>query len=181
MSSVLTLLFAPTFLILLQYFEFQTITLIYIFISLFGLTYAYIVKSKLEDFAIIGIYLVLLTLAYFTTSFEAVKFIPVFSAMTFFTVFALSFMKKGELIYKITTKFYKKKLSDGEIVFLKAGDAFWAGATLLYALFLVLIVYYENDMAWAIFSSVGWYIYFVLALGIQIIYGKFYAIKMHSK
>lgn len=181
MSSILTLLFAPTFLILIQYFDFKSITFGYILISLLFLIYAYLKKSKIEDFIIIGLYLLVLTIAYFNASFETIKFIPVFSSMTFFTIFALSSIKKTELIYKFTTRFYKKKLTDEEIMFLKDGDSFWAITILLYTIFLLVLVYTGDNITWAFFSSIGWYIYFILALAIQIIYGKFYAIKMYIK
>jgi len=180
MNSVLTLLFAPSFLVLIQYFSFELIVLIYIVLSLVVLIYAYIKKKKAEDFVIITIYLVLLSIAYFTSSFQSVKFIPVFSAMTFFTIFAYGSMHKKELIFKFTKKFYKKDLGEAEILFLKEGDRFWAIAILIYAIFLLTLVYNADDKLWAFFSSVGWYIYFVLTLTIQIIYGKFYAIKMYS-
>ena len=181
MSSVLTLLFAPTFLIFIQYFQFKSVALVYIFVALLFLIYAYIKKKKMEDFIIVSIYLLILTIAYFNASLETVKFIPVLSAMTFFAIFAHSALKHNELIYKFTTRFYKKEISDAEVLFLKAGDSFWAVAIFLYAMFLLALVYMANDMIWAFFSSLGWYIYFVLALLAQIVYGKFYAIKLYSK
>jgi len=47
------------------------------------------------------------------------------------------------------------------------------------ALFSVVLM--GNDMLWAILSSVGWYIYFIIILTIQILYGKLYATKMYTK
>lgn len=180
MSSVITLLFAPSFLVLIQYFSFQLIVSIYILLSFIVLVYAFLKRKKAEDFIIISIYLVLLSIAYISNSFQSVKFIPVFSAMTFFTIFAYSSIKKKELIFNFTKKFYKKDLGEAESMFLKDGDKFWAVAILLYAVFLLSLVYYGDDRVWAFFSSVGWYIYFVLTLVTQIIYGKVYAIKMYS-
>ncbi len=181
MSSVLTLLFAPTFLILINFFQFKTVVLVYILLSVIVLVYAFAKRKKTEDFVIVAIYFVLLCLAYMSDSFEAVKLIPVFSALTFATIFAYSALKKQEIIYKFTTKFYKKKLDKFEVIYLKQGDSFWAVAIFLYALFLVSLVFFSDDTLWAFFSSVGWYIYFVIVLTLQIIYGKFYAIKMLSK
>lgn len=181
MSSVLTLLFAPSFLILINYFEFKIVVLVYIFLSLLFLIYAYEKKKKLEDFIITSIYLLLLAVAYFNNSFESVKFIPVFTAMTFFVIFANSAIKKNELIFKFTKTFYKKKLTDAEAIFLKKGDSFWAVAILIYIIILMSLVYYGDNILWAFYSSIGWYIYFSLVLIIQIIYGKAYAIKLYSK
>jgi len=180
MSSVLTLLFAPTFLFLIHYFDFQQITLIYIIFTSIIVLYAFISKKKLEDYVILGIYLLFLSISYFNTSFITVKFIPVFTSIAFFTIFADAAVKKKELIHKITQKFYKKDLTEQEKKFLKAGDWYWAVALLIYIVVQVIIVFYASDSFWAIYSSIGWYIYFVLILALQIIYGKFYAIKMSS-
>ncbi len=180
MSSVLTLLFAPSFLLLIHYFDFKKIVLTYIVISLVVLIYAFKQKKKIEDFVILSIYLVLLTIAYFYVSLETIKFIPVFTSMAFFTIFAESAIKKRGLIYKFTQKFYKKEFSEAESRFLKSGDAYWAISILVYAIVQVALVFVASDAVWALYSSVGWYIYFGLILGVQIIYGRVYAIKMSS-
>lgn len=181
MSSVLTLLFAPTFLLFVQYFEFKTVTLVYILLSFITLIYVYIKKKKKEEYAILTIYLLLLSAAFFTNSFNAVKFIPVFSAMTFCAIFTYGAIHKKELIYKFATRMSKKQFTDEEASFLKKGDAFWAWSILFYAVFLMFLVYNADDNLWAFFSSIGWYIYFLFILGLQIFYGKIYAIKMYSK
>jgi len=56
-----------------------------------------ILKKKLEDFIILAIYLVLLTFSFFYTSLETVKFIPVFTSMAFFTLFAEAALNRKEL------------------------------------------------------------------------------------
>lgn len=180
MSSVLTLLFAPSFLLLLNYFDFKHIVLIYIILSLVFLVFSIVQKKKTEDFVILGIYLVLLTLAYVYASLETVKFIPVFTSMAFFTIFAEAALHKKELIYKLTKKFYKKELNKQESSFLKNGDLYWAVSILLYTIIQMILVFQASDALWALYSSVGWYIYFVLTLGVQIIYGRIYVLKMSS-
>jgi len=180
MSSVITLLFAPSFLLLIHYFEFKQIVLVFIALSLIFLSYAFIKKKKLEDFIILGIYLVLLTLAYFFSSIETVKFIPVFTSMAFLTLFAEAALHKKELIYKLTQKFYKKELSPQEVVYLRKGDAYWAFSIFIYMLIQVALVFFASDTVWALYSSLGWYAYFLFVLGLQIIYGKAYAIKVPS-
>lgn len=180
MSSVLTLLFAPSFLLLIHYFDFKLIVLIYILLSLSILLFTFIQKKKMEDFVILGIYIVLLTIAYSSVSLDTIKFIPVFTSMAFFVIFAQSALKKQALIFKLTQKFYKKNLSIAESDFLKQGDLYWALAILLYSIIQVILVFSASGTIWAIYSSIGWYIYFVIVLGVQIIYGKFYAIKMST-
>ena len=181
MSSLLTLLFAPTFLIFIKFFDFQKVVIIYIVISLLFFAYALFKKKKAEDFYVLGIYLSILFIAYFNNDFATVKFIPVLSALAFFAIFAHSVVKKNELIYKFTTRVYKKQLSDGEILFLKQGDLFWSVAIFIYAMFLLSLVYFASDAVWAFSSSIGWYIYFGITLFVQVTYGKMYAIKMLTK
>jgi len=180
MSSVITLLFAPLFLLLIHYFEFKLIVLIFILFSFILLTYAIVKKKKFEDFIILGIYLVLLTISYVYASLSTVKFIPVFTSMAFFTLFAQAALQKKELIYQLTQKFYKKKLSVQEVNYLKSGDLYWALSIFIYMLIQIGLVFYASDAIWAIYSSLGWYIYFLVILGMQIMYGKFYAIKVSS-
>jgi uncharacterized membrane protein len=180
MSSVLTLLFAPSFLLLIHYFDFKQIVLIYIILSVVFFIFSIVQKKKIEDFVILGIYLILLSFSYVYASLETVKFIPVFTSMAFFAIFAESALHKKELIYKLTKKFYKKKLSEQESLFLKSGDFYWAVSILLYAVIQIILVFQASDTVWALYSSIGWYIYFVLTLGVQIIYGRVYAVKVSS-
>lgn len=181
MSSVITLLFAPSFLILIQFFKFESIVLLYLLLALLLLFFVYSMKRRAEDQVIVTIYVLLLSIAYFYTSLEVVKFIPVFTAMAFFTIFAYASIKRQEMIYRFTKKFYKKELSPQEVQFLKNGDAYWAFVILIYTVVLGSLVYYGDDLLWAFFSSIGWYLYFLAALFVQIVYGKRYAIKMSSK
>jgi len=180
MSSLITLLFAPSFLLLINYFIFEQVVILYIVFSLLLLTYAYIKKKKTEDFVVLGIYFVLLSFAYFYASIDIVKFIPVFTTMAFFTLFAEATLHKKELILKLTQKFYKKELSSAEVEYLKLGDMYWSISILFYMFIQIGLVFFATDTFWAIYSSLGWYVYFLVVLGIQIIYGRFYAIKMSA-
>ncbi len=180
MSSVLTLLFAPSFLLLIHYFDFEKVVLGYIFLSLSFLLFLVVKKGEKKELIIVSMYVVLLTIAYFSASFATVKFIPVFTSMAFFTLFAEAALHKRALIYQITKKFYKKELSTAEDDFLKNGDSYWAVAILLYMIVQILLVFMASDTFWALYSSIGWYVYFVFMLVIQIIYGKFYAIKVSA-
>ena len=180
MSSVITLLFAPSFLLLIHYFEFRFVVLLFIVLSVLLLIYSFIQKKKPEDFIVLSIYFLLLNVAYFFTSLDIIKFIPVFISMIFFSLFAEAALYKKALIYKLTKKFYKKKLSEQEIEYLKRGDSYWAISILIYMIIQGMFVLYANDTLWALYSSIGWYIYFVIVLALQIIYGKVYVLKVSS-
>jgi len=180
MSNALALLFAPSFLISLHYLEFKSVVLFYLFLSILFFIYSFFRKKTFKDLTIPGIYLLLLFFAYFSSSFEMVKFIPVLISATFFALFMDSTMHKKELILGFTKKFYKKELSQKELLFLKDGDSFWALVTLINTLIQLALVFYGSNTLWAFYSSLGWYGFFFASLLVQIIYGKFYAIKLYS-
>ena len=179
MSSVFTLLFAPTFLIFLHYFEFKLVVSIYLVFSFILLTYSYIQNKISKNLITPFIYVSLLSFAYFQ-GFTLVKFIPVMTSLLFLSLFIDATINKKELILKYTKKFYLKQLSDEEILFLKTADGYWVGATFISTLMQFIVTFYD-DITWAFYSSIGWYIFFFFALMIQILYGRLYAIKMYRK
>ncbi len=181
MINLITLLFAPSFLILTDYFDFNKLVLAYIIVTIIFMILSIIKKRKAEDYIVISIYLVLLMVAYFSTSLNVVKYIPIFTSMVFVSIFIHATINKTEIIFRFTKKFYTKQLSDKEVLYLKNGDLYWAIALFIYMLALFSVVLMGNDMLWAILSSVGWYIYFIIILTIQILYGKLYATKMYTK
>ena len=181
MINLFTLIFAPSFLVFIRYFDFKQTVLAYIFLSVLFFIVAYLKKRKAEDFIVISIYFILLIISYFSSDIKTIKFIPVFTSMVFVIFFIDGAINKKELILKLTQKFYPKQLSDAEVAYLKNGDYYWAISLFMYMLLLVSTILYGNNTSWAILSSVGWYIYFGVVLTIQILYGKLYAIKMYLK
>ena len=98
----------------------------------------------------------------------------------FMSIFIDATINKRELILNLTKKFYPKKLTEGEVAYLKNGDMFWIGVTFISTLMQFALTFYD-DVLWAFYSSVGWYVFFFIALIIQILYGRLYAIRMLSK
>lgn len=177
-SNLVILLFAPSFLLLVHYFNFKKVVSGYIFISLIMLLFFFIKKKKVQDYIVLSVYIILLSVAYFFTSFSIVKLIPTLISLAFFTLFTQAAAKKQALIYKVSKRFYKKKFTPQEIAYLKKGDAYWALVILLFMIGQVIVVFFASNVVWAFYSSIGWYIYFIVALILQILYGKMYAIKM---
>lgn len=85
------------------------------------------------------------------------------------------------MILHFTRHFYKKELSDAEIEFLKNGDSYWMAVTFINTLLQVAFAYFADDVIWAFYSSVGWYIFFFIALTMQILYGKIFILKPRNE
>jgi len=180
-SNFIGLIFAPLFVLLLHYFEFESVVLLYLIIAFFFFIYSYAKKDSLKDIILPSIYLIALSIAYSFSSIDSVKYIPITLSMIFMLVFVDAHFNKREMVLGFTKKFYPKELSEAEIKYLKNGDGYWVIVMLINTLIHFYVLNYTNDVIWALYASVGWYILFFIALAIQIIYGKVYGVRMYSR
>ena len=179
--NLATIAFAPMFVLLIHYFAFKSVVLVYLFIAAAFFLYSFLKRSSYKDMLMPSIYLMALSVAYYFSSLESVKYIPVTLSMLFLLLFIDAHLNKKYMVLGFTKRFYKKELDDAEIEFLKNGDAYWIGVMGINTLIHLYVVNYTCDVVWAFYASVGWYIYFFMSLLVQIIYGKVYAVKMYSR
>ncbi|RRS30004.1 MAG: hypothetical protein P794_09315 [Epsilonproteobacteria bacterium (ex Lamellibrachia satsuma)] len=181
MLNLFSILFAPVFVLLLYYFEFTAVVTGYLGVSILFFIYSFFKKKSRRDMLMPSIYLIALSAAYYFSSFEVVKFVPVTLSIIFFALFVDAYYNKKEMILGFTRQFYPKELTEAEIEFIKRGDGYWAVVTCINTLIQIYVIYYDDDIIWAFYTSVGWYILFFVSLITQIVYGKVYAIKLYSR
>ena len=181
LSNLLTITLAPSFVLLLHYFEFTEVVLVYLIMAIIFFIYSYAKKTSYKDMVMPSIYIVALSVAFYFSSLESVKYIPVTLSCIFLLLFIDAHYNKKEMILEYTKKFYKKELKYEESEFLKKGDGYWVIVMLINTLIHLYVVNFSSNVIWAFYASVGWYILFFTALIIQIIYGRFYAIQMYSR
>ncbi len=172
LRNILSLLFAPLFVLCIHYFEFQTVVLVYLVISIVYFIYTFIKKIELKELLVPSIYVGILSIAYYFSSFQSVKYIPVILSSIFLLMFIDAHLNQRWMILGFTKRFYTKELSVDEIKFLKQGDAYWVVVMLINTMIHLYIVNFCTDTTWALYSSVGWYVLFFVSLIAQIIYGK---------
>jgi len=177
----INILFAPLFVLLIHYFEFRSVVLLYLVMAIVFFVYMYRKRDSFKDMIIPSLYVVILSIAYYFSSFETVKYIPVTLSSIFFLMFVDSHFNKKYMVLGFTQKFYKKDLKEEEIAFLKKGDFYWVFVMLINTLIHLYVVNFSNDIVWAFYSSVGWYVYFFGALIAQIIYGKVYGVQVSAR
>ncbi len=181
MSNILSVLFAPVFVILLHYFEFDMVVKFYLIVAIVFFIYSFSRKQYARDMLMPTVYLVALILANCFSSMEVVKFVPVSLSLLFFVLFVDAAWNKKHMILGFTKQFYPKELDEAEEAFVKNGDGYWAVVTFVNTLIQIYVVYAGSDIVWAFYTSVGWYILFFVSLVAQIIYGKVYAVKMYYR
>lgn len=117
--------------------------------------------------------IIFIIIRYFDT-LEYLKIIPSLFSSLFFYLFLDGYLRKKHLILRYTQRFYKKDLSSEKKKFLASSDIYWAGVLFLNILIQVFFMLQENDAIWAFYSSVGWYIYLIVALVLHMLYEKFF-------
>ena len=180
-SNFFGLIFAPLFVVLLHYFKFESVVLVYLVMACGFFIYSYVKKDSLKDMVLPTIYVVALGIAYYFSSFESVKYIPVTLSVIFLFLFIDSHFNKREMVLGFTKKFYPKELTQEEIEFLKKGDGYWVVVMLINTMIHLYVVNFTSDVVWAFYSSIGWYILFFVSLIIQIVYGKVYGVRLYSR
>lgn len=122
-------------------------------------------------FSILLPIIIFFTIKYFD-NMEFLKIIPTLLSFLSFLFFLLAHLKKKKLILIYTQKFYKRKLTSHELEYISQGDIYWVYVTLLNTIIQVILAIGNNDTLWMFYSSIGWCVFFFIALSTQILYGK---------
>lgn len=176
-NRFVSLLFPVTFIFFITVYEFRDVALLYALFMFGFLFLSLVTKQSLKEISIPLIYFVFLVLAYFFNSLEYIKLIPALLSSVFFLLFLRSFIYKKEVVLYFTKKFYPKELDAATQKYLASGDGYWSVALGINTLIQIALVFYGDNLLWAFYSSFGWYVYLFFVLLLQILYGKFYAIK----
>ncbi len=169
------------FVLLIHYFEFRLVVGVYLLMAIFYLAFKVKKRSSFVDMAVPGVIVLILSIAYYYSSIQSVKYIPATLSAIFSLLFIDAHFNKKYMVLGFTKRFYRKDLSEAEIDFLKKGDGYWVFVMLVNTIIHIYIVNFCSNIVWAFYSSVGWYILFFGALLGQIIYGKVYGVKVHTR
>ncbi len=105
------------------------------------------------------------------------KMVPAVFSLFAVSLFLIAVLRKNSLTLSLTKRFYKKELNFKEEAFLAKSDLYWFFVTAFNTLIIVYLTLYASNTTWAIYTSVGWYLYLFLALILQILYGVFHKIN----
>lgn len=167
----LTLLYVLFIVIGLRFFSPSEvgIALMFTSASLFG--YHLYKREPLKD-------ALLIVAAFFAALFVTIssntllfKALPIILSATFFLKFLHATYSKKPFLGAMVQKVPKLHLSDDKIAYINSSHGYWSivnGINLL----LQIVVMFAPLHIWALYTTVGWYLLFALALVAQILYGK---------
>ena len=177
LGIIISLLFPPTFVIALYYYDFNFVAFIYCVFMLVYLIVSIVFKEDIKSVSTPLIYFCFVLFAYLFNSIEFVKVIPAFLSMIFFFIFFIAYIQKKALILQFSKRFNKKELTPSKKAFLELCDGYWAGVILLNTLIHIGLILLQNNELWAFYSSVGWYIFLAMGLFFQVVYEKLFVRK----
>ncbi|HEX5710046.1 MAG TPA: lysophospholipid acyltransferase family protein [Sulfuricurvum sp.] len=106
--------------------------------------------------------------AYFSGAFIALKLYPLLLSLLFLTYFTVSVWTKRYPLVVWVEKFKKRPLTEQEINDVIVSHWFWIAVLAFNTLIHLYLVIQSDTVFWALYSFVGWYLYFGMAMILQL-------------
>jgi 1-acyl-sn-glycerol-3-phosphate acyltransferase len=106
--------------------------------------------------------------AYFSGDFLALKLYPMLLSFSVFFYFIISVSTKQYPLIVWVEKLKKRSLNEHEKRDVIASHWFWIGVLAINCFIHIYLVINSNTLFWALYSFVGWYLYFGVAMVMQL-------------
>lgn len=177
MNLIISLLYAPLIVYLLKNFDIKNIS---VFIFIFSFIWLFLVLKKgLKEFIFPLIYLIISIIAYSINDLLILKFVPSLISLLISTFIFYSYISKNSFIFIFLDKF-NKQVEKEEKDYINKSTLFWFIFSIINLLIHIYILYINNLNYWMIYSSLGWYLVFIIAGILQFIHKKFYFEKRNN-
>lgn len=110
--------------------------------------------------------------AYFSSNLIALKLYPLLLSILFLIYFIISVSTKQYPLVIWVEKFKKRTLNEQEMKDVIVSHWFWIGILSINSLIHCYFVMSDNTLAWALYSFVGWYLYFGIAMLLQLSFAR---------
>jgi len=175
MSILFSLLYAPLVFLSLRYFDIRHAAAAIFIIA--ALWFLFSLKNIKITILFPLFYMAVALFAYTSASFLVLKIMPLLISIFFSLLLFVSYLQKRSLILYFATKFSRKALSKREEIYIQKSTLFWFFITLVNISIHLSAYLSEQLNFWLYYSSVGWYILFMLAGIVQFIHRKYYFLK----
>ncbi len=165
---IFTLAYIPFVLIAYHYFGISVAGLLLAGMGVVISLVAWYSDRPLKSFVSPFIVTVLGIGAYFSGSFTALKLYPLLLSLLFLTYFIASVLTKRYVLIAWVEKFKKRSLNDQEYHDVIVSHWFWVGVLTINSLIHLYLVVQSDTVFWALYSFVGWYFYFGVAMVLQL-------------
>lgn len=167
---IFTLAYVPFVLISYHYFGISFAGLLLAIVGAVLALLGWFMDRPLKNFVSPFIAVILGILAYLTGDFIALKLYPLLLSLLFLTYFIASVLTKHYPLIVWVEKFKKRSLREQEYRDVIISHWFWIGVLSLNTLIHLYLVMNSNTLFWALYSFAGWYLYFSVAIGLQLMF-----------
>ncbi len=172
---MISLLYAPLVFTAFRYFDIQTVSIL-IFVTSF-IWFLLSLKREKKQALYPLLYIIVSTLAYLLKDFNILKLLPLLIS-SFITLFiAISYIRNNSVILFFAEKFARHEISLSEQEYIHRSTLFWIVVSLVNVLIHLRIFFDSNIDYWIYYSSIGWYLIFLLAGLLQYLHRRFIFMK----
>lgn len=171
MNLLISLFYAPVVFYSLRNFELKTVSLIIFIFSFIWLVIS--IKKNIKEYIFPLFYLGVSLLAYYLDNFLFLKILPLLISTLISIYILYSYISKNSFIFIFLEKF-NKKVEKEEKNYIRKSTLFWFFVSLSNVLIHSFVLYTKDMFYWTFYSSIGWYILFIIAGLIQFIHKKIY-------
>lgn len=170
MGLIISILYAPFVLYVLKHFDIEYASLGIGLISL--IWFFLVIKKRFDEKIIPLIYVAVAVVAFSLKSFSILKIMPLLLSCLITLYILYSYLTNNSFIYSFLTKI-NKKIEENERHYIHKSTLFWFYVSLMNVVIHSYVLFERSVEEWVFYSSVGWWILFVVAGLIQFVHKKF--------
>lgn len=171
MNLIISLLYAPIIFYSLKNFELKTVSLVIFIFSFVWLILN--IRKSLKEYIFPLFYLVISLLAFFLNDFFLLKALPLLISGLISTFILYSYISKNSFIFIFLERF-NKEVDEKEREYIQKSTLFWFFVSFINVIIHSTILFANDIIYWTFYSSIGWYLIFIIAGFIQFIHKKNY-------
>lgn len=175
MNFIISLVYAPLVFFSLKSFDIKIVSLSIFFISLIWFLYS-IKKDRKESYFPL-IYILFAIFTFYMENFILLKILPTVLSFFICILMFISYKSNESIILHFIEKFTNFNINENEKAYIHKSTIFWILISLINTIIHLIIFFIPNINFWIYYTSIGWYILFILAGFIQYIHRKYFFLK----
>ena len=167
----ITLLYVLFIVVGLRFFPPAQIGAVLFLIALCWLIYELVRSADIRSLAVPVFAALIGAVVWYVDSAQLFKALPALISALFFVKFADAVVRKRPFLASMVKKTPKIKWTEEKLAYIDSSHGYWMIVSGINT-FIQVIMLFAPMPVWALYTTVGWYLFFGIALASQIIYGK---------
>jgi len=167
----ITLLYVLFIVVGLRFFPPAQIGAVLFFIAICWLVYDLVRNSDLRSLAVPVFAAVIGAVVWYADSAQLFKALPALISALFFVKFTDAVIRKKPFLAAMVKKTPKIEWTQKKLAYIDSSHGYWAVVSGINTAIQIAMLFAPMSV-WALYTTVGWYLFFGTALASQIIYGK---------